>query len=65
MGRISDDNTIKEKMVRLAGSDIRVETFDDLLHRARKIYGEVEQRLKQIAPEYSRSSRRMRKKQVA
>jgi len=47
-------------MGRLAGSDIRVETYDDLLHRARKIYGNAEKRLKKIAPEYSREARRMR-----
>lgn len=63
VGRLSKEKEIDGKVVRLAGSDIRVETFGDLLHRATKIYGEVEKRLKSIAPEYSREARRARKKQ--
>ncbi|MGB2726982.1 MAG: hypothetical protein WBD09_00695 [Halobacteriota archaeon] len=50
-------------MRRLAGDDIRVETFDDLLDMANRIYGEVEKRLKEIAPEYSREGRHARKRQ--
>jgi hypothetical protein len=52
---------IHEKMQRLAGVDIRVETFGDILERARKVYGEVEDRLRRIAPEYSKQARRARK----
>jgi len=64
VGRLSRDKAIDEKVIRLAGSDIRVETFDDLHHRANKIYGEVEERLKTIAPEYSREARHAREKQI-
>jgi hypothetical protein len=62
VGKMSKEAAIQSKVARLAGSDIRVETFDDLLHRARKIYGEVERRLKAIAPEYSRAARKAGKK---
>jgi hypothetical protein len=48
-------------MQRLAGVDIRVETFGEILERARKVYGEVEDRLRRIAPEYSKQARRARK----
>jgi len=61
VGKLSKDAAIREKMQRLAGSDIRVDTYDGLLDRARRIYGEVEKRLKKIAPEYSREARRARK----
>ncbi len=61
VGKLSSNKAIDGKMQRLAGSDIRVEQYGDLLERARKIYGEVEKRLKDIAPEYSRESRRERK----
>ena len=62
VGKRSGNKTIHEKEKRLAGSDIRIETYDDLLERARNIYGEVEKQLKKIAPEYSREARRKRKK---
>lgn len=61
VGKLSKGADIKEKVRRLAGDDIRVETYADLLERARSVYGEVERRLKDIAPEYSRESRRKRK----
>lgn len=60
VGKLNTD--VKEKMTRLAGSDIRVETYDDLLECAKNIYGEVEERLKKIAPEYSREARHANKK---
>jgi hypothetical protein len=63
VGKLSTDGTVQRKMDRLAGADIEVETYDDLLERAKNIYGEVEKRLKKIAPEYSREARRARKKQ--
>jgi len=63
VGKLSRDGAIAEKVTRLAGSNIRVETFDDLYHRANKVYGEVEERLKTIAPEYSREERHAQKKQ--
>jgi len=62
VGRLSKDQAIARKMERLAGSDILVDTYDGLLDRARRIYGEVERRLKSIAPEYSREARRARRK---
>jgi hypothetical protein len=62
VGELSSSPEIQQKMARLAGSDIRVETFDDLLHRARTIYGQVQERLKGIAPEYAKSARRARRK---
>lgn len=62
VGKLNAGKAVQEKMTRLAGSDIRVETYDDLLERAKNIYGEVEKRLKKIAPEYSREARRARKK---
>jgi hypothetical protein len=65
VGQMSSQASIQHKIARLAGSDIRVETFGDLLHRARKIYGEVEKRLKDIAPEYSRAARKAKTKKSA
>ena len=62
VGKLSGDKAIEEKVKRLAGSDIRVETYDDLLERVRNIYGEVEKRLKKIAPEYSREARLAKKR---
>ena len=50
----------KEKLRRLAGDDIRVETFADLCTRAKEYYGEVERRLQGIAPEYTKNKRRKR-----
>jgi len=64
VGELNQNRDVQQKMERLAGSDIRVETFGDLLHRARTIYGEVQKRLKDIAPEYSQESRRARKRTV-
>lgn len=63
VGKLNTGKAIQEKMTRLAGSDIRVETYDDLLEQSKNIYGEVEKRLKKIAPEYSRDARHARKKQ--
>jgi hypothetical protein len=62
VGELNDKPEVQQKMTRLAGSDIRVETFGDLLLRARAIYGEVQQKLKDIAPEYTKQSRQARKK---
>jgi hypothetical protein len=63
VGKLSSNAAVQEKQKRLAGSDIRVATYDDLLEAVRKIYGQVEERLKRIAPEYSREARRARKKE--
>lgn len=62
VGKIGSRKELAEKRQRLAGSDIRVETFGDLSHRAQKIYGEIEDRLKKLAPEYSRQARKNREK---
>lgn len=62
VGQYGSNAELKDKRTRLAGSDIRVETFRDLSHRARKVYGEVEERLRKVAPEYSRQARKARKK---
>jgi len=62
VGELSERPDVHQKMARLAGSDIRVETFGDLLQRARRIYGEVQEKLKDIAPEYTKASRRARRK---
>jgi len=63
VGKLSGDADIRFKMERLAGYDIRVCTYGDLLTKARKVYGEIEVRLKDIAPEYAKQSRRNRKDQ--
>lgn len=62
VGKLSGEEEIRLKMERLAGSDIRVCVYSDLLTKARKVYGEVEDRLKDIAPEYAKRSRRNRRK---
>ncbi|MEK7474318.1 MAG: hypothetical protein AAB152_01675 [Candidatus Coatesbacteria bacterium] len=63
MGKLTGDRGLQDKTMRLAGSDIRVETLDDVLVKAERIYGEVEKTLKKVAPEYSRQARRGRKKE--
>ncbi len=60
VGELSSKAELQQKLRRLAGDDIRVETYGDLLHRARKVYGEVQERLKSIAPEYTSEARRRR-----
>lgn len=62
VGSLGNSKELSQKMTRLAGSDIRVEVFRDLKNRAEKVYGEVENRLKKVAPEYSRAARKARKK---
>jgi histidine kinase/DNA gyrase B/HSP90-like ATPase len=62
VGKLNDKKDIHEKAIRLAGDDIRVETYGDLLQRARRVYGEVQERLKNIAPEYTQRARRSSKK---
>jgi hypothetical protein len=49
-------------MERLAGDHILVDTFDGLLDRAEKIFGQVEETLRKIAPEYSKQARKARQK---
>lgn len=61
VGQLSKSGEVEKKMQRLAGDDIRVETYKDLLQRARNIFGQVERRLKARAPEYSREARKARR----
>lgn len=63
VGELNDDGEITEKLTRLAGYDVRVETYDDLIVRANNIYCELEEQLKKAAPEYSRIARREQKAQ--
>jgi hypothetical protein len=49
---------LKDKSVRLAGDDIRVEVFTDLRDRAKEYYGEVERQLGKIAPEYLKARKK-------
>ncbi len=61
VGELSRDSAVREKVVRLAGDDIRVETYADLLQRAQAVYGLIDKRYKKIAPEYSREARKTTK----
>ncbi len=56
------NGALKDKVKRLAGDDIRVETFRDLHERSKRYYDEVDVALQSVAPEYSRSKRRQSKK---
>src|SRR5262249_9467338 len=51
---------LKDKMARLAGDDIRVETFSDLKARAEEYLKQVEKVHESTAPEYTRSRRKSR-----
>ena len=53
---------LKDKMQRLAGDDIRVETYEDLHARSKEYYAAVEKALSETAPEYVRSRRKKGKK---
>ncbi len=58
VGAKNRNNDVVAKEGRLAGDDIRVEIFPDLLHRASSIYGEADRNLKSVAPEFSRTRRK-------
>ena len=60
IGKLNTAGEIKEKVRRLAGDDVRVSTYSDLLQRARNVFGQVEERLRSTAPEYSRAARKRR-----
>lgn len=62
VGRRNSDKELADLEKRLAGDDIRVETFGDLYERAKNHFGFVEKQLEKIAPEYTRKSRKARKK---
>jgi len=63
VGKNTKDTTVNKKREDLGSQDIRVETFSGLINRAKKVYGDVEKRLKHLAPEYSRTRRLERSKQ--
>ena len=58
VGRRQADKELADLEKRLAGDDIRVETFSDLYERAKNYYGIVEKQLEKLAPEYTRKSRK-------
>lgn len=57
-GRHGQKSEYSEKVRRLQGDDIRVETYRDLYSRGREQFTAVEERLRTVAPEYSRTRRR-------
>jgi len=61
LGHLSKIADVKAKQQRLAGDDIRVETFADLHARAKDYYEEVERVLEKTAPEYTRKRRKASK----
>ena len=61
VGEIDKAKGLAEKMARLQGSDIRVETYVDLRQRALEYYGLQEKVLVKVAPEF-KSARGKRKK---
>lgn len=62
VGKLSQASDIQKKQRRLAGDDIRVETYDDLYERAREYFNQVDAVLGKIAPEYTRKRRKASKK---
>jgi hypothetical protein len=65
VGRLSNKGELQRKMERLAGDDIRVETYGALHSAAKKYYQHVDRRLREVAPEYARDARRnLQKKSV-
>jgi hypothetical protein len=54
VGKLNPSENVKKKIERLAGDDIRVETYGDLYQRSKRYYAEVETALKLVAPEYMR-----------
>lgn len=61
VGHLSKIGDVQTKQERLAGDDIRVETFGDLHTRAKEYYRKVEKILEKIAPEYTRTKRKASK----
>ena len=62
VGQLSHNGDVQLKQERLAGSDIRVETFQDIHNRASEYYRQVEKELAKIAPEYTKATRKSAKK---
>jgi hypothetical protein len=61
VGSLGNKADVLTAMERLAASEIRVEIYADLKKRAEEYYGEAEQRLKEIAPEYVKRRNTRRK----
>jgi hypothetical protein len=61
VGKMNRAGEVSEKMKRLAGTDIRVQTFSDLHARANDHYADVDRRLRLIAPEYTKARRKSKK----
>ncbi|MBU0514052.1 MAG: hypothetical protein KJ621_04700, partial [Proteobacteria bacterium] len=65
VGKMSTRGELRGKIRRLAGDDIRVQTYADLRKRAMQFYDEVDSRLRVIAPEYARyRQERMQREQA-
>jgi len=62
VGKLNQQKEVSEERRRLAGDNIRVETYRDLHHRANEYYELVERTLAKVAPEYTRKSRKAKKK---
>jgi Histidine kinase-, DNA gyrase B-, and HSP90-like ATPase len=65
VGKLSGKAELREKIRRLAGHDIRVETYADLHSASKKYYAKMDRRLKEVAPEYARDARRNMNKKKA
>lgn len=64
VGKVSRQAGVREKVRRLAGDNIRVQTYRDLHAAAVEQYKEVEKRLEQVAPEYTRMRRKAGKRKT-
>lgn len=62
VGKMSGKGDIASKVERLAGDDIRVETYSDLHRASISYYRKIDKRLKSVAPEYGRDARKKSKK---
>ena len=59
VGKMSKEVAVNRKVARLAAAGIKVETFRDLHTASHEQYKEIEKRLKKLAPEYTRTQRRV------
>lgn len=65
VGSMSGKGDIARKVARLAGDDIRVETYSDLHRASISYYRNIDKRLKAVAPEYGRPARKKSEKKAA
>jgi hypothetical protein len=65
VGAMSGRGDVARKVERLAGDDIRVETYADLHRASISYYRKIDKRLKSVAPEYGRPARKKTKKKKA